>query len=244
MLKAVTLDYWNTLFIDQDNAERERRRVQRLREELAAIGKPRREEAVRDALAAGFDQFDRVWLHEQRTPGAAEGLEVIFSELNVKPPDDVFARVVDFFENLLLDVPPTPVPGVAEVLPYLAARYKLAIVSDTGYTPAATLRELLDRHGLLQYFSATYFSSEGGMSKPDKRVFLRVLNELDVHPSEAAHVGDMQRTDIAGAHAAGMLAVHFVGVNKYDAAISTGDALIYRFDELPTALGNFMCPGC
>ena len=82
------------------------------------------------------------------------------------------------------------------------------------------------------------------MSKPDPRVFLHVLAELDTRPMEAAHVGDIQRTDVAGAQAAGMLAVHFVGANNADAPHSTGDAMVSHFEELPQALGGLICAGC
>ena len=54
----------------------------------------------------------------------------------------------------------------------------------------------------------------------------------------------MERTDIAGAHAAGMLAVHFVGANGNDADESTADAVVRHFADLPAVLGSFMCPGC
>ncbi len=116
--------------------------------------------------------------------------------------------------------------------------------ADTGYSPGSVLRLLLDRHGLLGYFEYAYFSNEHGMSKPDTRVFVHVLEELDVRPAEAAHVGDIQRTDVAGAQAAGMSAVHFVGVNNRDVPHSTGDVIVSHFEELPQALGGLTCAGC
>ena len=244
MLRAVTLDFWNTLFVDTGGEERERHRVLLVQRELAGLGVERTETHIRDAILAGFDEFDRVWHREHRTLSTAENIDVILNALQATPPRPVRDRIVTFFERLLLEVPPDLVPGVGAVLPRLAERYKLAVISDTGYSPGSVLRELLQRHEILQYFSFTYFSDEGGMSKPDARVFHRVLAELGASPQEAAHVGDMQRTDIAGAQAAGMLAVHFVGANASDAEESTGDALVWRFDELPSALGNLMCPGC
>jgi FMN phosphatase YigB (HAD superfamily) len=54
----------------------------------------------------------------------------------------------------------------------------------------------------------------------------------------------MQRTDIAGAQAVGMWAVHFVGANARDVPRSTADVLVRHFDELPAALGNLICAGC
>ena len=71
-----------------------------------------------------------------------------------------------------------------------------------------------------------------------------MLEELGVRPCEAAHVGDIQRTDVAGAQAAGMSAVHFIGANNQDAARSTADVIVRHFEELPQALGGLICAGC
>ncbi len=135
-------------------------------------------------------------------------------------------------------------PGAVYTMPELAKRYRLAIICDTGYSPGTVLRELLDRHDLLGHFEYAYFSNEHGMSKPDPRVFLHVLEELGVRPTEAAHVGDIQRTDVAGAQAVGMSAVHFVGANNADVPHSTGDVIVSHFEELPQALGSLTCAGC
>ena len=148
------------------------------------------------------------------------------------------------FERLVLEVPPEPMPGAVYTMPLLADRFRLAVICDTGYSPGSVLRQLLDRHDLLGHFEYTYFSNEHGVSKPDVRAFLHVLEELDVRPSEAAHVGDIQRTDIAGAQAAGMSAVHFVGANNKDVAHSTADVIVSHFEELPRALGGLICAGC
>ena len=57
-------------------------------------------------------------------------------------------------------------------------------------------------------------------------------------------MGDIQRTDVAGAQAAGMAAVHFVGANNADVPFSTGDVIVSHFEELPQALGSLICAGC
>jgi FMN phosphatase YigB (HAD superfamily) len=150
----------------------------------------------------------------------------------------VVVRIAEFFAHLALDLPPELVPGVPLVLAQLASRYKLAIIADTGYAPGSVLRELLSRHDLLQFFDCTYFSNERGISKPDPRAFDCVLAELGVQPSEAVHVGDSQRTDITGGQTAGMWTVHFLGANVSDAAVSTADARIRRFAELPVVLDS------
>ncbi len=215
MLKAVTFDYWNTLFVDVHGQDRERRRAEILRSELEALGCGVPQAALDDALRAGFDFFDGVWIREHRTPSCGELVDSIIAVLGAPVPQAARERLVSRFELLVLDLPPEPMPGAAYALPALAERYRLAVICDTGYSPGSVLRELLERNGMLAYFEYLYFSNEHGMSKPDVRVFQRTLAALDVRASEAAHVGDIQRTDIAGAQAAGMAAVHFIGANNH-----------------------------
>jgi putative hydrolase of the HAD superfamily len=244
MLRAVTLDFWNTLFVDREGHVRERRRAACLAAELERAGLHREPFQIEGALGAGWDYFEEVWHRESRTPSAAETLQAVLAALRAPLPPDAHERLVATFERLLLDVPPDPVPSASRVVRELSSSFRLAVISDTGYSPGWVLRELLERHGMLAPFAYLYFSNEQTVSKPDVRAFRTVLEALEVRASEAAHVGDMQRTDIAGAQAAGMWAVHFVGANNRDAAISTADAVIRHFDELPTALSNLRCASC
>jgi putative hydrolase of the HAD superfamily len=244
MLRAVTFDFWSTLFADSRGREREALRATVLEDTLRAAGLQATGQALSDSLRASWDYFDTVWLHEHRTPLCGELVDAILGALRAQLPPRLREALVDRFERLILEIPPEPMPGAVYTMPQLAERYRLAIICDTGYSPGAVLRELLDHHDLLGYFEYTYFSNEHGMSKPDVRVFLHVLEELGVHPTEAAHVGDIQRTDVAGAQAAGMSAVHFVGANNADIPHSTGDVIVSHFEELPQALGNLVCAGC
>jgi FMN phosphatase YigB (HAD superfamily) len=244
MLRAVTFDFWNTLVVDVHGHEREARRTRLVHDELAALGVDVPAPVVEESLRTAFDFFDRVWIAEHRTPLCAELVDTMFMTLSVSPPEEVRERVVQAFEDLVLEVPPQPMPGSLETLPVLAERFRLAVICDTGYSPGRVLREVLRRHGMLQYFEYLFFSNEHGMSKPDVRVFRYTLEQLGVRAGEAAHVGDIQRTDVAGAQASGMAAAHFVAVNDHDLPHSTADLIVQRFDELPALLGGLICPGC
>jgi putative hydrolase of the HAD superfamily len=244
MLRAVTFDYWNTLFADVHGQARERRRAEVLGTELEALGYSASQAELDRALQSAFDFFDRVWIDEVRTPSCGELVDSILATLVARVPEPVRERLVSRFELLVLDLPPEPMPGALYALPLLAERYRLAVICDTGYSPGQVLRELLERNGMLACFEYLYFSNEHGMSKPDVRVFRRTLEALDTRAAEAAHVGDLQRTDIAGAQAAGMSAVHFIGANDHDAPYTTADLLVRHFDELPAALGGLTCAGC
>jgi FMN phosphatase YigB (HAD superfamily) len=244
MLSAVTFDFWSTLFVDTRGREREALRSTVLADTLRAAGLRTSDLALAESLRASWDHFDAVWAREHRTPLCGELVEAILGSLGAQLPPDLFDPLVDRFQRLVLELPPEPMPGAVYTMPQLAKRYRLAIICDTGYSPGAVLRQLLDRHDLLGYFEYTYFSDEHGMSKPDPRVFLHVLEELGVRPTEAAHVGDIQRTDVAGAQAVGMAAIHFVGANNADVLHSTGDVIVSHFEELPQALGSLICAGC
>jgi FMN phosphatase YigB (HAD superfamily) len=244
MLRAVTFDFWSTLFVDSRGREREQLRGVVLDEALRAEGHVVSAQQLAQGLSAAWDHFDAVWLHEHRTPPCAELVDAILVALRMRLSDQTFEPLVRRFERLVLELAPEPMPGAVYTLPRIAERYRLAVICDTGYSPGSVLRQLLDRHDLLGHFEYTYFSNEHGVSKPDARAFVHTLEELDVRPGEAAHVGDIQRTDIAGAQAAGMSAVHFVGANNSDVDHSTADVIVSHFEELPQALGGLICAGC
>ena len=82
-----------------------------------------------------------------------------------------------------------------------------------GITPSRTLRPFLDGHGLLGYFDHWSFSDEVGVFKPDPVIFEHAMSGLGVDdPADLAHVGDLRRTDIAGANAMGITSVRYAGV--------------------------------
>lgn len=244
MIRAVTLDFWNTLFIDRRGRERERMRADLLRAELAAVGLSPSDHAILDALANGFQFFDDVWQREQRTPSCAEIVAATLFSLGADLPADARARLTRLFEEVLLQAPPDPVPGALRMVERLAANYRLALISDTGYSPGRVLRQVLRHNDMLHHLDALYFSDEGGRAKPDRLIFRGVLEQLGVAAAEAVHVGDIERTDIAGAHGAGMWCIHFIGVNDHDASRSTADALTRSLDDIPALVGDLMCPGC
>jgi len=238
MITAVTFDLWDTLVTERDLLDRMALRATRLRETLAPFGVYPGDEELERAFGESWRNFDRVWTGEHRTPTTAESTDVVLGELGVDAPAATRAAITRMMEDLVVEVPPVPVAGAAEVLAELAGRYRLGLVSDTGLSPGRALRLVLERLGLLKHLTFLYFSDEGGMSKPDPRVFALVLEKLGAQPREAVHVGDILRTDIVGAQRAGMRTVHFVGVNASDAAWSTADRVIERLSDLPQALGE------
>jgi putative hydrolase of the HAD superfamily len=61
---------------------------------------------------------------------------------------------------------------------------------------------------------------------------------LDIDdPSTVVHVGDLRRTDVAGARALGMATVRFRGVVDDDGPGDEADHVIERLADLPGLLG-------
>src|ERR1044072_5114186 len=105
-------------------------------------------------------------------------------------------------------------PGIGTALEQLGARgIRIGIVCDVGFSGGEMLRELLDREGLLGHFDGWFFSDETGHYKPAPQAFEPALSALGARPEEAMHVGDLRRTDVAGASALGMKTVRYRGLH-------------------------------
>ena len=80
------------------------------------------------------------------------------------------------------------------------------------------------------------------MPKPHAPMFVAALEATGARPGDAVHIGDLRRTDVAGARAAGMAAVRFAGVHddgwlEEDCRDAEADAVLYRWADLPALLG-------
>ena len=119
----------------------------------------------------------------------------------------------------------------------------LGIVCDVGLTDSATLRRRLEGFGLLGFFDAWSFSDETGWFKPAAEAFEPALAGLGVDPADAAHVGDNERADVAGAKALGMVAVQYTGLAGMGAWLpeqqsgSLADHVVEDLTTLPAVLG-------
>jgi FMN phosphatase YigB (HAD superfamily) len=205
-LKAVTFDFWSTLVDGNITPERTAVRLARLHAAITGTGY----ELTKEQLEAGFrralalvDEAARESLEDVGPPGR---WAVLARELGV--PDGVipYEVVEKAYEDITLQPPPDPMPHVQDALSAMQqAGHKLGVICNTGMAGGRVLREVLRRHGLLDYFEVTTFSNEFGVSKPHPRIFTHTLEALGgIEPSEALHVGDVEELDIEGARRAGM----------------------------------------
>jgi putative hydrolase of the HAD superfamily len=143
-------------------------------------------------------------------------------------------RLVEAYTQPILSELPIPVDGAADVLVELRSRgLRLAVICNTGRTPGKILRIILERLDLLKHLSVQTFSDELGLRKPRAELFERTLAALAVAPQDAMHVGDTLATDIAGARAIGMRAVHFCHARGADKIPADGETISSLPELLP-----------
>ncbi len=110
-----------------------------------------------------------------------------------------------------LDPPVRLFSDTRRCLEELAGDHRLlGVVSNS--TSEARVRALLERVGILDYFSRVVSSGSEGVEKPDPEIFRRAVERLRVRPEEALFVGNLAHTDAKAAAAAGL---HSVWLNRY-----------------------------
>ncbi len=211
MIRAVTFDFWGTLY-EEGPAQDQRCR---LRVEYAAgffvglgasVGARQLEYAFR-LLSRDID-------HSREASHAGLGAEEIGQRLarivgvRLDPPEAV--RLGELISSATREHPPVPAEGAREVLSALHGRVRLGLICDTGITLGHDLYAVMEADGLAQLFDHFTFSNQTGTTKPERRQFDHTLYRLGCRPAEAVHVGDVEPTDVAGAKAVGMRAIRIL----------------------------------
>ncbi len=206
-VKGITLDLWGTILDDAhpptDTILYSEQRQWFLLEELQHSGYDVTSKQVEAAYQQAWRYFDELW-EKQIGFNAVDGLREMLKYLCAELPRENYQRVLDFFESY--KVPPLPLHGAVPAIQELAQQYPLALISDTAWTPGWRLREILEEYEILKCFRVLIFSGEVGRTKPHPEMFQRALAGLRLPPPSCLHVGDLQRTDVAGAKAIGMRA--------------------------------------
>ncbi len=241
MLKAITIDFWNTLFDSSGGSVRNKYRLDALISEIGKYNINVSEDKFDEALRASWEYFNGIWKSEQRTPNVLDSINFFWNYLSLPDDADAVERLAQCFARSILYHPPNLLDGAKAKLEELSKHYKLAIISDTGLSPGAVLRELLEATGIIDYFSAFSFSDETGVSKPHSLAYTTALDALNIAPQFALHIGDIERTDVVGAKQLGMKAIRFAGDpttlhSKDNPHETKADAEIKHWNELTEEL--------
>ncbi|MBI3725462.1 HAD family hydrolase [bacterium] len=125
-----------------------------------------------------------------------------------------------------------PAPGALEAVRALAARFRVAVVSNAG----GRVRLKLEAEGFLPHLLAVVDSGLEGVEKPDPAIFLRGCERARVAPARSLYVGDLHAVDVLGARAAGLRAVLLDPAGAYREEGLAGVALVRDVAALSRAL--------
>jgi putative hydrolase of the HAD superfamily len=237
MIAAVTFDFWNTL-VYEDRGHLRGRRLDAWSGLLEEAGFAVERERLDRAFDTSWERFVRRWTAGEHFV-FTEAAEEIVTELGYAVPPDVRAALVEAFGRAGDDAELHLTDHVATTLRALKVRgLRIGIVCDVGMTPSTTLRAHLDRNGVLELFDHWSFSDEVGCYKPSPVIFEHALAGLGADAATTAHVGDLRRTDVAGALAMGMTAVRYTGVYDDDSQPEPeAHHVVADHADLPRVLG-------
>jgi putative hydrolase of the HAD superfamily len=215
MIDTVTFDLWNTLIsnIPQDYHKYRQRRLENLTRVLRENGREVEPDLLAEAYRKGFEKCTETW-EKNLDLSTEEQLQIMFGFLDDGKLrgvlSDLMAQLAEAYVSPILEEPPILIEGAREILVHAKGKgYKIGLICNTGTTPGRTIRVLLERLGMMDFFDVTTFSNELGIRKPDPRVFLRTLRQLNSKPESSMHVGDLIDVDVLGAKNVGMISVHY-----------------------------------
>ncbi len=209
MLRALTFDYWDTLYEGGALPERIALRRTAVGALLGAYGRALPDEQLRALYEESGREAERWWSEEHRGYRTDERLRWILERAAVTPRDECrhLAAAADAVDNALLMLPPAMLAGAWQMLRSLSRQFTLAVISDTGFASGRAQDRLLEKDAARDFFAATVYSMDVGHAKPRPEIFAAAVGTLGLAPGEILHIGDNERTDVRGALAAGFRAV-------------------------------------
>jgi FMN phosphatase YigB (HAD superfamily) len=237
-IEAVTFDYWNTL-VYEERGHLRNRRLDAWAGILEDGGFAVERQALELVFDASWERYVAAWTANEQYQ-AVQGAEDAIIGLGFDLPADVRDALSEAFGRAGEEAELHLTDGIENCLRTLKdAGVRLGIICDVGFTSSAVLREHLIRHGILPLFDHWAFSDDVGAYKPSPVIFEAALEGLGgVSPERTAHVGDLRRTDVAGALGMGMTAVRYSGVFDDDSADQPeAHHVVSSHSELPGVLG-------
>jgi len=246
-IRAVTFDCWGTLLTDRDFSRATSHRVSALaRHSRGRLSEEAAGELLKRAWRTHYDSW--VAGCHYGSSGMAD-----FCVRELGGPEESAAVLAAAFEDAAAEGDVEALPGAVDSLRLVRqAGLRTALVCDTGFTPGRVVRRFMDQLGLAEHLEFYAFSDEVGVPKPDPRMFLAALEAIGAAPQEAVHVGDLLRTDVAGARSVGMPTVRITAVRGSGSPVQeqaeaddTGgeaDEVVASHSELPEALRRLGVP--
>lgn len=215
MLKVISLDLWDTIIEDDAFLEEKRGeiRLKKLFEYLSPLNISYEE--AKEAYERMSEWLFSTQKKTLKSINTEKQICYFFKLFGITPNKPVLEDIKIVYERAIFEIPPPLIDGVQDFIKNLKKfNVKLCILSDAGRTPGWALREILQRHSLLDYFDETFFSDEIGFVKPNKKSFQKIIDYFKVEKREVLHIGDNIEKDILGAKNFGINYIHFSRKNE------------------------------
>ena len=188
-------------------------------------------QAINEARYLYWDDPERYkWGRLNIRIAQREIVSTAFARLSIDAPN-ISDEIADEY-SVLREEFIEPFPGAIEALKHLSASgIPLGLV--TQGQPDSQIRKI-ERFGLAPLFVHILIEGEFGIGKPDKRVFLHSLEQLEVEARDAWLVGDHLTNDVEGAQEVGIkgIWVDWRGNGLPETAPVKPDRIIQAISEL------------
>lgn len=239
-IAAVTFDLWDTLIQERPGGSDEvaRIRVGKIGEILSSAGLGIPAEDI-SAAHEETGQFLRLVWGKRKDLPVRDQVLFMLNSVDPKLPgrlgSEGLQRIEKAYSDCILENPPVLLPGAREALELVkGSGYRTGLISNTGRTPGSTLRVVMERLDILQFFDTTIFSNEILVRKPAGAAFSAALAQLKAAPKAAVHVGDDPESDVGGAKRAGLKAIHIVSGGH--GSSSEADFSVPSMEDVPDAI--------
>lgn len=249
MIRAITFDFWDTLAVDDSDEfhraekgllSKPKARYQEIKGCLQAEHPHLTDDQIQAAFDHANEAFRVQWKKHFKTPSVADRFQVVLDELKISQPEN-WPKAIEAIENMEVDTPPDPTAGTIDMIPQLAAKFSLGIISDTIHTPGRGLKKILQSWGILEHFQVFIFSDEVGHSKPSPEVFQLAAKGFGCRPSEMVHIGDRESNDVEGPAQVEMKSLLYTGAIDRGSKNSRATQVYsdhLRLPEILAELGN------
>jgi putative hydrolase of the HAD superfamily len=214
MVKHISFDLWLTLIHSHPLFKRKRAEIitemccRRNRDILQIEQLIREQDKI-------FDRYNEI--HETKIPAKEMYLRIL-RKINIgnqEPTMNDAETLMEKSNELLMNFMPVLVnKNIPHTLNSLHSEgITLSLSSNTGFIEGKILRHVLEKLGIIRYFSFSVFSDEIGISKPSGKFFQQIYNRLQLPKDCVLHIGDNLKTDYNGAVDFGFKALLIKNIN-------------------------------
>jgi len=208
---SVTFDLWDTLLNDQPGYDRQRREIRcaGMIDILDSHGLKPSQNKLLEAYDKSGSWLQTAWQTHKEISTLNQAKRIATEAVEKLPENtELMQELENAYVRPVIELPPHLSDEAVETLDGMRGRsLRIGLICNIGRSSGKILRELLRNLKILDFFTATIFSDEIGIRKPDKRIFEAAATSLNVDISTIVHIGDHPEADAWGAKQAGMKAI-------------------------------------